>query len=340
MSPDLAPFEAHIDVLQSFLARRDQIIEQVQGLLNARGRPAHSLRDRPQLSRQFEDLFYSTAVAADRVHLKGKLQEAHWASGFKPRVMPGIPNEMFDPADMIVRAFSLWQHTRWPGRNGRIRYAHTLFNLYLIRCLALLTMRLWDVGTVDASGKLAGIQAFLDQLWKSSPADQPVFVRDVRWLVPVALSPTTDDLGPYFTVAQRIAESLPLDDRLEIHKAIVVMAGGHLRSQLRHFTMQGTSLDEPGLVLSTRRSNALDFAMTIQNLVPLLAAYEKACAGDDHRTRLDLAGAICQGVSADPELFVNRLDLLGPYSMIEHLFIGEEGGKAALTPVGARHVQL
>ncbi len=339
MSPDPAPLEAHIDLLQSFLADRDQIVEKIQGLLNAQGKPAHSLHDRPQLARQFEDLFFGMAVPADLIRLRGQLQQAHWASGFRPRVMPGIPNEMFDPADMITRAFGLWQHTRWPGRNGRIRYAHTLFNLYVIRCLALLTMRLWDVGA-DARGKLAQVQAVLDQLWKSSPADQPVLVRDVRWLVPVALSPTTDDLGPYFTVAQHIAESLQQDDRLEIHKATVVMAGGHLRSQLRHYNMQGTSLDDPCLILSTRGSNALDFAMTIQNLVPLLAAYEDACSGDDHHRRLELAGVICQGVSPDPELFVNRIDLLGPYSMIEHLFITEDKGRAIYTPIGMRHIRL
>ena len=45
-----------------------------------------------------------------------------------------------------MRAFYLWQQTRWPGRNGRVRYAHTLFNLYVIRCLELLSMRLWDDG--------------------------------------------------------------------------------------------------------------------------------------------------------------------------------------------------
>ena len=339
MSPDTVPFEAHIEILQSFLAQRDQIVEKIQGLLNAQGKPLHSLQDRPQLYRQFEDLFFTgTALRSEQIRLRGQLQQAHWARGFRPRVMPGIPNEMFDPADMTARAFSLWQHTRWPGRNGRVRYAHTLFNLYVVRCLTLLSMRLWDAGPGSAE-RLAQAQDVLDQLWKSSPADQPVLVRDVRWLVPVAQSPTTDELGPYFEAARQMADALPRDARLEIHKASVLMAGGHLRSQLRHYNMQGKSLDDHGLVLTTRGSNALDFAMTIQNLVPLLAAYEEACSAGGDR-RLELAGAICQGVSPDPELFVNRLDLLGPYSMIEHLFITEEAGRAVLTPMGLRHVRL
>jgi hypothetical protein len=61
----------------------------------------------------------------------------------------------------------------------------------------------------------------------------------------------------------------------------------------------------------------------------------------DGEKRLELAAAIYQGISPDPELFLNRLDLLGPYSMIEHLFITTDcDGHVAYTPMGRRHVQL
>src|SRR6185295_1895652 len=94
-------------------------------------------------------------------------------------------------------------------------------------------------------------------------------------------------------------------------------------------------------VLSTRDTNALDFALLIQELVPLLAAYEDACQRDDSPKRLELADAICQGISPDPELFLNRVDLLGAYSMIETLFITTvPDGHAVYTPMGRRHVQL
>jgi hypothetical protein len=54
-----------------------------------------------------------------------------------------------------------------------------------------------------------------------------------------------------------------------------------------------------------------------------------------------MAGAICQGISADPQLFVNRLDLLGAYTMIEHLFIATDAqGRTAYTPTGSRHLEL
>jgi hypothetical protein len=54
-----------------------------------------------------------------------------------------------------------------------------------------------------------------------------------------------------------------------------------------------------------------------------------------------MAGAICQGISADPELFLNRVDMLSAYSMIEHVFIAtDREGHVAYSPLGQRHVQL
>ena len=63
----------------------------------------------------------------------------------------------------MMRAFYVWRQTRWPGRNGRVRFAHTLFNLYVIRCLELLSMRVWDAGASGASERLAQVQDVLDE---------------------------------------------------------------------------------------------------------------------------------------------------------------------------------
>jgi len=337
------PFQAHIELLHFFLAHRDAIVERIQGLLNAQGKPIEYLRDRSLLFRHCDDCFFTlTGVTDSQSSLRGQLEDAHWASGFRPREMPGVHNGLIDPAEMMTRVFHLWGQTRWPGRNGRVRYAHTLFNLYVIRCLELLSMRVWDDGSSSASHRLSQVQSVLDQLWKTAPPDQPVLVRDARWLIQLAQSPATDDLGAYFDVAQKVAESLSNQDRIAIHKAGVRMTAGHLRSQTRHLSMKkAVSLDEQSLVLSTRNSNALDFALLIQELVPLLEAYEHAWHGEDGQKRLELAGAICQGISADPELLVNRVELLGAYSMIEQLFITtDRDGHAVYTPMGRRHVQL
>jgi hypothetical protein len=335
------PFQAHVELLQSFLARRDDIVERIQGVLNAQRKPIEYLQDGPLLSRHFEDCFF-IGVTTSQSLLRGQLEEAHWASGFKPRELRGLHNGLIDPAEMMVRAFHLWRQTRWPGRNGRVHYAHTLFSLYLIRCLELLSMRLWDAGSSGVGDRLSHLQGVLDRLWTITPTDQPVLVRDARWLIQMAQSPATDDLGAYFEVAEKIAETLSNADRIEIHKAGVRMAAGHLRSQIRYHAMKkAVSLNEESLVLSTRNSNALDFALLIQELVPLLDAYEHAFHVDDGRKRLELADAICQGISPDPELFLNRVELLGPYSAIEHLFITtDRDGHVGYTPMGRRHAQL
>jgi hypothetical protein len=342
-----APFQAQIELLQFFLARRDEIVEGIEGVLNAQRKPIEYLQDASLLSRRFEDCFFTlTGLTHSQSRLRGRLEEAYGAGGFRPREMPGLYNGLIDPAEMMTRAFYLWRQTRWPGRNGRVRYANTLFNLSVIRRLELLCLRLWDAESGGApdriEDRLSQIQGLLDQLWTITPSDQPVFVRDARWLIQLAQSPATDDLGTYFDVAEQIAATLPEEDRLEIHNAGVRMTGGHLRSQIRYYSMKkAVPFDEKSVVLNTRISNALDFALLIQELVPLLEAYERAWRGEDSQKRLELADAICQGVSPDPELFLNRVDLLGAHSMIEHLFITtDRDGRVMYTPMGERHVQL
>jgi hypothetical protein len=341
------PFQSHIELLQFFLTRRDEIVERLQGVLNAQRKPIEYLQDSSVLSCHVEDCFFTlTGITHSQSRLRGQSEEAYWSAGFRPREMPGVHNGLIDPAEMMTRAFYLWRQTRWPGRNGRIRYAHTLFNLYVIRCLEMLSMRLWDNESSRArdqiEDRLSLVQSLLDQLWTTAPADQPIFVRDGRWLIQMAQSPATDALGAYFEVAEKIDEIPSEEDRIEIHKAGVRMAAGHLRSQIRYFsTKKAVPFDEKSLVLGTRDSNALDFALLIQELVPLLEAYERAWRSEDGQKRLELADAICQGVSPDPELFLNRVDLLGAYSMIEHLFITtDRDGRVVYTPMGRRHVRL
>lgn len=336
-------FQPHVELLQFFLARRDDIVERIQDALNAQRKPVEDLQDHALLSRRFEDCCFTLpGLTHDQSRLRGQLDEAHRASGFKPRELPGLYNGLADPAEMMTRAFHLWRLTRWPGRGGRVHYAHTLFNLYVIRCLELLSLRLWDDGSSSTAARLSQLQGVLDALWTSTPAEQPVLVRDARWLVPLAQSPATDDLGAYFDMAEKIAASFSPRDRLEIHKAGVHMTGGHLRSQIRYYaTKKAVSFDDASVTLVTRTSNALDFALLIQDLVPLLEAYEDACNSADARRRIDLAGAVCQGLSPDPELFLNRLDLLGAYSMVEHLFVTTDpAGQVVYTPTGQRHVRL
>jgi hypothetical protein len=344
-APAIEPvsFEAHVELLEFFLAHRDAVVAQIQELLNAQYKPPRYLQDRQQLARDFEECFLALPdLGADRASLRGKLEQAHWARGFKPRDMREMPNGLLEPADLMARAFVMWAQTRWPSRTGRVRRAHVLFNLYLIRQLALLAMRTWDAGSGTAAARLSQAQRVLDAVWHATLADQPVLVRDVRWLIPVAMSPTTDDLAPYFEVAEEIGATFANDDRLTILSATVRIAGGHLRSYLQYYVVQkGQPLGDSGLVVLTRKSNALDFSLLIHGLVALLDRYERAVESSDSEKRLQFADAICQGVSPDPELFINRVDLLAAYTMVEHLFTTtDHEGHAAYTPLGLRHVQL
>lgn len=340
---DPVPFQANVELLRLFVTHREEIVERIEAVLNGQRKPPRYLQDHSLLSRHFEECFFASIRAtASQTRLRGQLEEAHWAAGFKPRPVRELHNDLIHPAEMMIRAFYCWQQTRWPGRNGRLHYAHTLFNLYVLRWLQFLSMRLWDEGPGSPTGRLAEVQGVLDELWRRSPTDQPAIVRDARWLVPLAQSLITDELAPYFEVARQVAEMLPEADALEIHKAHVRIIGGHLTSQVRYYcTKDGVPIDERSVVLRTRASNALDFALLVHGLVALLKAYDRALQSADARTRLDMAGAICQGLSADPELFLNRIDVLSAYSMIEHVFIATNGqGRPVYSPVGERHVRL
>ena len=50
------PFQAHVELLQLFLAHRDEIVERIQGLLNAQRKPVQYLQDGHLLSRHFPNL--------------------------------------------------------------------------------------------------------------------------------------------------------------------------------------------------------------------------------------------------------------------------------------------
>lgn len=330
-------FREHVELLRLFLARREAIAGEIEALLNGLRKPSWPAQDSAALARQFEDRFF--AQAASGGHLRGQLEAAYWAAGFKPRQVQHLYNDLIAPAEMALRAVHCWQRTHWPGRNGRMHYGQTLFNLYVLRHLQFLSLRLWDDGASGAGARLVELQGVLDDLWRSSPSNQPALLRDARWLIPLAQSLITDELAPYFETGRRAAEELPAPDALEVQRAHVRMLGGHLTSQIRYYcTKDGLPIGHPSVALRTRNTNALDFALLVHGLVALLKTYDEALRAGDAPLRRRMAGAIWQGISPDPELFLHRHDLLRAYTMIEHLFIAPTGD--AFSPVGERHVRL
>ena len=82
-------FEAHVELLRSFLSRREEIVARIEGLLNAQRKPSQYLQDVPLLSRHFDDCFFTLPqLTREQAGLRRQLDEAHWASGFKPRATP------------------------------------------------------------------------------------------------------------------------------------------------------------------------------------------------------------------------------------------------------------
>src|SRR5689334_1949433 len=110
-------FDAHVARLREFLGRREEIVERIQRVLNAQRKPVEYLQNSAVLGHDFDECFSKTGP-------KGELEEAHWADGFRPRDLAGLHNGPADPAELMTRAFYLWSRTRWPGRAGRLRYAH------------------------------------------------------------------------------------------------------------------------------------------------------------------------------------------------------------------------
>jgi hypothetical protein len=348
-APPNFSFADHVALLDQFLARRGAIVERIEeSLLNVRGKETATSRDRSHFERLLNECFFGLpGLAPELLRLKGQLAATHLADGFEPIQLGKFASE-FDPLELIVRAYGHWNTRRWPGRSGRIMYAQTIYSVFLLRQLENLSLRMWDDGNDRADGRLQELQALLDQLNAHAGRKEMrgVYVRDVRWLVQTAQGGLTKHLEPYFRVAAHVAGSFTDSVRLGFHAAGAKLAGGHLRSQLRYRALEANrALDDPENLAVARNSNSMDAAILLRDLVPLLKAYDKACAPPDQTSdqtvRLDLADAILQGVTADTELFLTRLDLLGPCTMIEDLFIERtEDGGTRYTPLGGEHMEI
>ncbi len=341
-------FAEHVALFSEFLARRDDGAGRIeQHLLNVQGKDTSRRRDRAHFDSLLNSCFFALpGLPSGSSRLKGQLAARHLADGFEPIPLDRFSHEL-DPLELILRAYQHWDRHRWPGRSGRLSYAHTIYSVFMLRQLEALSLRIWDEGPAHAGDRLDEVQRLLDQLnapprLGSGPTD--VLVRDARWLVHTAQGPLTRHLEPYLKIAAQISESFTAEFRLGVHKAGARLAGGHLRSQLRYRvweTGQPIDIDDAEILAVTRNSNSMDGALLVRDLVPLLEAYEQACSTGARDDRLELVDAILQGLSSDPELLLTRLDLLAPLSTIEELFVTRNAdGAARYAAMGEAHVAL
>ena len=336
-------FASHVALIEQVLARRRAVAERLEAtLLNARSRERADGRPRAYFEQAIDACVFGLPdIPRELAALKGQLAAQHVADGFEPVSLEGFAQDV-DPAELIVRAWRHWDRHRWPGSSGRLAYADVVVSVIVLRQLQYLSLRIWDADPeVDggAEQRFQTVQALLDRANASSALP---FVRDAAWLIQTAQGPLTRHLAPYFDIADRVAQSLPDGVRLAAHAAGAKLAGGHLRSQQRYRAASlGRATDDPEVLAVTRNSNAMDGALLLRDLTALLDAYAAARTSGSPATRLDLADAILQGLSADPELFVLRLDLLGPCVLIEELFVTrDDQGRATWTPRGADQVTM
>ena len=332
-----ARFDSYADLLAMLVSRRDRTCERIERrVLNVKDKPAARVRERQHFIRLltgcvFEDLSPDAAILSEQ------LGAARAADGFEPLLPHGSPQQLDTPG-LIVRAYQLWDRSRWPGTAARLQFAHALWAVFLLRLLQDLTLRIWDEEENGAAERLQSIQRLLDAVNGGVPGG--ALLRDARWLLQVAQGPLTRELAPYFRVAERIRRSLAGVDALQVHTAGAKLAGGHLRSQVRHRAAELQQPTNAAEVLAvTRNSNSMDVALLVWDLVPLLEAYADTRARGDGAARAALADAIVQGVSADPELMLTRLDLLGPCTVVETVFVDVDAHPVCCTPTGASHAQ-
>ena len=113
-------------------------------LFGARGKANAQNGDRESIADSFDACFFeSPAISRHLSRLNGQLDAAHLADGFEPARQDGYSRGL-DPVELVLRACHHWDTSRWPGTNGRLVYAQSLYAVFMLRQLEHLSLRIWD----------------------------------------------------------------------------------------------------------------------------------------------------------------------------------------------------
>ena len=125
------PFSNHIALLEQFLAGRQQIVQALERqLFGVKGKAMAQHRDRESIAGIFDACFFeSPAISPHLSRMNGQLDAAHRADGFEPAGQDGYSRAL-DPVELVLRACHCWDGTRWPGTNGRLVYAQSLYAVF------------------------------------------------------------------------------------------------------------------------------------------------------------------------------------------------------------------
>src|SRR5262245_28607549 len=151
-------FSEHVSLLSAWLDRRSLIVEDIEKrLLNVQGKATSHSRHRAQFEQVLGSCFFdSPGLPRTFLPLMGQLASAHVADGFEA-VMLERRSHQLDAIELLFRAYEHWDHSRWPGRNGRIAFAQTLYCVWMLRQLEYLSLRIWDDG--NAGDRLQEVQS-------------------------------------------------------------------------------------------------------------------------------------------------------------------------------------
>ena len=149
------PFSDHIALLEQFLKGRPAIVGGLERqLFSARGKAHAASGDRESIGDILDACFFeSPTISRHLSGLKGQLDGAHLADGFEPARQDGYSRAL-DPVELVLRACHHWDSTRWPGTNGRLAYAQSLYAAFMLRQLEHLSVRIWDEDQDEKRGRV------------------------------------------------------------------------------------------------------------------------------------------------------------------------------------------
>ena len=166
-----------------------------------------------------------------------------------------------------------------------------LLDYYFFYMLALLSMRVWDGGSVG--NNLYRLAALLGELQGSNGSGQK-FVEDAETLVLVATSHFEADEEAYKGLLVKV-QTLNADCRTRIALAHVPVLSSHLR-----FGFEATYGRD---VLTMRKDNAPDYPWLCFGLATLMNAFDQGVEGVQRDKVLE---ALLNGLSPDTRAFVGK----------------------------------
>ena len=146
------PFSDHIALLEQLLAGRREIVQTLERrLFGAKGKAMAQHRDRESIADIFGTCFFESPTISQHLsRMNGQLDAAHLADGFEPARQDGYSRGL-DLVELMLRACHHWDSTRWPGTNGRLVYAQSLYAVFMLRRLEHMSLRIWDEGAARAT---------------------------------------------------------------------------------------------------------------------------------------------------------------------------------------------